>query len=85
MVYVFNNLSHLTHLRADIHPDMQKLAEVMHDAWIAFAHRGNPATTEVLWPKYNLEERATLIFDEDTQVVYDPESEKRKRIATMLA
>lgn len=85
IVYVFNNLSHLTHLRADIHPDMQKLAEVMHDAWIAFAHRGNPATTEVLWPRYNLEERATLIFDEDTQVVYDPESEKRKRIATMLA
>ncbi|WP_312150563.1 MULTISPECIES: carboxylesterase/lipase family protein [Paenibacillus] len=85
IVYAFNNLSHLTHLRAEINPTMQKLAEVMHDAWIAFAHQGNPATAERVWPKYNLEERATLIFDEDTHVAYDPESEKRKRIVTMLA
>ncbi|MNP75353.1 Para-nitrobenzyl esterase [compost metagenome] len=63
---------------------MQKLAESMHAAWIAFAHRGDPATSELSWPEYNLEGRPTLIFDEEMRVTQDPDSEKRKRIVSIL-
>ncbi|MBY3618063.1 carboxylesterase/lipase family protein [Acinetobacter sp. CUI P1] len=84
IVYAFNNLSHVSRLGAEITPAMQKLAEDMHSAWIAFAHRGNPATSELPWPKYNLEERSTLIFDEELRVTQDPDSEKRKRIVSIL-
>jgi len=84
IVYAFNNLFHVSRLGAEITPAMQKLAEGMHEAWITFAHRGNPATSELQWPKYNLEERATLIFDEEMHVTHDPDSEKRKRIVSIL-
>ncbi|MGE7612596.1 carboxylesterase/lipase family protein [Paenibacillus sp. NPDC101420] len=84
IVYAFNNLSHVTRLGVEITPAMQKLAESMHTAWIAFAHRGNPATSELSWPEYNLEERPTLIFDEEMRVTQDPDSEKRKRIVSIL-
>ncbi|MNV94112.1 Para-nitrobenzyl esterase [compost metagenome] len=84
IVYAFNNLSHVTRLGAEITPAMQKLAESMHAAWIAFAHRGDPATSELSWPEYNLEGRPTLIFDEEMRVTQDPDSEKRKRIVSIL-
>lgn len=85
IVYAFNNLSHLSRLGAEITPAMQQLADAMHESWISFAHHGNPNTPSIVWPKYNLEERATLIFDEEIGVDYDPESEKRKRIVPVLA
>ncbi|WP_339319791.1 carboxylesterase/lipase family protein [Paenibacillus sp. FSL R10-2734] len=84
IAFAFNNLSHISRLGAEITPAMQKLSDSMHDAWIAFAHRGDPITSEMLWPNYTLEERATLIFDEEMYVAHDPESEKRKRIISIL-
>lgn len=85
IVYAFNNLSHLTRLGAEITPAMQQLADAMHESWISFAHHGNPNTSLAVWPEYNLDARATLIFDEKIDVDYDPESEKRKRIVPVLA
>jgi para-nitrobenzyl esterase len=85
IVYAFNNLSHLTYYGAEINPETTKLAEAMHEAWIAFAHHGKPDIPEMLWPEYNLEERATFIFDEELRIVQDPDSEKRNRIASILS
>lgn len=84
IVYAFNNLSYVSHLGAVITSDMQGLADRMHEAWIAFAHRGDPSTSVLDWPQYNVEERATLIFDVDTHVELDPESDKRKEIVAIL-
>lgn len=84
IVYVFNNLSHLTLLGAEVTPAMKQLADVMHEAWIAFAHRKDPSTPEIAWPQYDLKDRATLIFDNDTKVVLDPDSEKRQRLISLL-
>lgn len=84
IVYVFNNLSHVVRFGAEVTPTMKKLAEVMQDAWIAFAHMKDPSTAAIPWPQYNLEERATLIFDDDTYIVLDPDSEKRKRLSSLL-
>ncbi|MEO4055128.1 carboxylesterase/lipase family protein [Solibacillus sp. CAU 1738] len=59
-------------------PERFKLANQMHRAWIAFAHTGNPNTLEVPdWPSYDLENRATMLFNVENEIVNDPDSEKR--------
>jgi len=45
----------------------QSLAHVMHDAWVAFASRGDCG-----WPKYDLVRRATMRFDTASEVADDP-------------
>ncbi len=50
----------------------QSLADTMHAAWVAFAKTGYPG-----WPQYDLEKRATMRFDEDSQIVNDPRSAER--------
>ena len=80
IVFAFNNLSLLGQLGVEITPSMKRLAEAMQGAWIAFAHRRDPATKEVPWPQYRRGERATLIFNEQPHIIQDPEREKRKRL-----
>jgi carboxylesterase 2/para-nitrobenzyl esterase len=45
----------------------QSLADVMHDAWVAFAGGGRCG-----WPKYDLAHRPTMRFDTASEVVDDP-------------
>ena len=45
----------------------QSLADVMHDAWVAFA-AGNGCG----WPKYDLAHRPTMRFETVSEVVDDP-------------
>jgi len=55
------------------------LARKMHAAWTAFAHSGNPDVPELLsWPAYDLEQRATMIFDKVSQVIDDPQGVERQ-------
>ncbi|ABK05358.1 Carboxylesterase, type B [Arthrobacter sp. FB24] len=50
----------------------QELADAMHAAWISFASTGDPG-----WPGYDLERRATMLFNTGAGVVYDPRSWER--------
>lgn len=50
----------------------QNLADTMHAAWVAFAKTGNPG-----WPQYDLAGRATMRFDETSEVVNDPRGAER--------
>lgn len=59
--------------------DAQRVADVMSDAWIAFARTGNPNTRGVPhWPPYDLSRRATMIFDVTPYVVGDPRGDERR-------
>jgi para-nitrobenzyl esterase len=59
-------------------PDCHQLAHQMHQAWIAFAHHGDPNTTELPhWPKYDLEDRSTMLFNVKSEVVKDPNGQWR--------
>jgi para-nitrobenzyl esterase len=49
-----------------------EVAAVMHRAWIDFARSGRPG-----WAAYDLGTRATMTFDLDSRLVYDPRSEQR--------
>ncbi|MDQ0191502.1 carboxylesterase/lipase family protein [Alicyclobacillus cycloheptanicus] len=62
-----------------------KLAKQMHNAWIAFARCGDPNTTELpAWPKYDLDNRATMLFHTKCEVVHDPDRQKRLKWETVF-
>ena len=56
------------------------LAGRMCDAWTAFAATGNPNTPRSglpEWPAYNLRERWTMLFADQSRVVADPDKAER--------
>jgi para-nitrobenzyl esterase len=63
-------------------PEAQWMADLMSDAWIAFARTGNPATPHFpSWPRFELDRRATMVFDLYPQVVDDPRGAERRLFA----
>jgi para-nitrobenzyl esterase len=50
----------------------QELATAVHAAWVAFAKRGDPG-----WPRYDLEQRTTMRFDQQPEMVHDPHGAER--------
>jgi para-nitrobenzyl esterase len=78
--FVWNNLdqSGVSMLTGDS-PVRQKIADTMHAAWIAFARTGDPGTSDLPeWRVYDTELRATQLFNEEDQVVNDPQSGERE-------
>lgn len=60
-------------------PEPQRVADLMSSAWAAFARAGDPNTDALpQWPAYDLDRRATMIFDVDSRVRDDPYAEIRK-------
>jgi para-nitrobenzyl esterase len=56
-----------------------KLVETFSAVWTEFAKTGVPnSKLTPNWPKYDLQTRATMVFDVDTRVVNDHRSEFRK-------
>jgi para-nitrobenzyl esterase len=55
-------------------PEARALAAKMSSAWIAFARSGNPNIKELPhWEAYTTDNRATMMFDNASQVVNDPD------------
>lgn len=71
--FVFDNL-HRTHpLMIGNVEQCRPLAANMSEAWIAFARSGNPNHPGIPhWPAYTSAERATMMFDKECRVEYDP-------------
>ena len=60
-------------------PERVQLAQQMQRAWIAFAHHGDPTIPELpTWPRYDLEQRATMLFDRESTVQNDPNARARQ-------
>ncbi|MGH9219334.1 MAG: carboxylesterase family protein, partial [Vicinamibacterales bacterium] len=76
--FIFDNVAITPHLvGAGTAP--QELASRMSDAWIAFARTGTPKTSAIpAWPAFDLERRATMIFDHEVCVVDDPRGRERR-------
>ncbi|MFB5762815.1 carboxylesterase/lipase family protein [Paenibacillus medicaginis] len=77
IAFVFDNQQQLKELNITLTEEMKRLSRWMQDAWVSFARSGNPSTPELDWPRYDLNERATVIFNCDTTIVRDPDAEKR--------
>jgi len=75
---VFNNVESMRSMVGP-GPEPQRLADLMSSAWIAFARTGDPNTRALpQWPAYDLKRRATMIFNLDSRVQFDPYSEIRR-------
>ena len=66
-------------------PRAAALADKISDAWIAFARTGSPATPKLpAWPPYAGAERLTMVFDDESQVVADPNRARREAMQKAL-
>src|SRR5439155_11653988 len=60
-------------------PDADRLSQRMQDAWLAFAHTGNPACEDLdEWPAYDGARRTTMVFDRDCRIEGAPMEPERK-------
>jgi len=51
----------------------QRIADIMSEAWIAFARDGDPNHAGLpTWTPYTAERRATMLIDTDPTMVNDP-------------
>ncbi len=58
--------------------EARKMAEIVGSAFVAFSKTGNPNCNKVPnWPAYNIESRATMIFDTESRMENDPTKELR--------
>ncbi|MNC77357.1 Para-nitrobenzyl esterase [compost metagenome] len=64
-------------MNADPDEAAAELALKVQDAWISFAKQGKPETAGIAWPAYE-QDRATLIFNHEIEIVHDPEASKRE-------
>jgi para-nitrobenzyl esterase len=57
--------------------DKPELATSMSEAWISFAHTGNPSHTGIPeWGRYTSQHRETMIFDTPCRIEIDPDHEE---------
>ena len=76
--FVFNTLDvGLSRIFTGDSPNRQALAALMHASWAAFIRSGNPAIASLpTWPRYDLERRATMIFNNAPLVADDPQGQE---------
>ncbi|WP_375289202.1 carboxylesterase/lipase family protein [Qipengyuania sp.] len=85
IAFVFDNVARSTSFTGPETSETKRMADLMADAWIAFARTGNPNTPALpAWPSYDVPGRATMIFDIDPQVVRDPDSAERELLQRLL-
>jgi para-nitrobenzyl esterase len=64
--------------------DRYALADRMSSAWVAFARTGNPNHKGIPnWPAYDVQRRATMIFNTECKLVNDPSGEELRAIASV--
>jgi len=75
---VFNNVESTRNMVGP-GPEPQHMADLMSSAWISFARTGNPGTEALpTWPAYDLQNRATMVFDVESHVLQDQYREIRR-------
>ncbi|MET0179500.1 MAG: carboxylesterase family protein [Novosphingobium sp.] len=78
---VFAN-THLPAARTGDGPEARALAGAMADAFVRLARTGDPNGGALpAWPQYDLQRRATMIFDRATRVEDDPRGDERRLLA----
>ena len=82
--FVFDNLDKATSIFGT-GSDLQPLADKVSGAWVAFARTGNPNHALLPhWPAYDMNARATMIFNNECKVVNDPGKDERLAMSSLL-
>jgi para-nitrobenzyl esterase len=75
--FVFNNIKIAGPLIAKM-PEAHALADKVSAAWVAFARTGDPNTPKLpKWPAYSAASRDTMLFNNESRVVKDPDQGPR--------
>ena len=75
--FVFDNVAKSESM-SGTGPEQQKIADMMSESWLAFAKTSDPNNAEVPhWPAYDVQSRATMIFDVKPRVENDPRAKDR--------
>jgi len=84
--FVFDNIRHgIGMFDVPQSAEAFALAKKMSASWVAFARTGNPNTSELpRWPRYTAGERQTMLFNNESKVENDPESETREVMEKVL-
>jgi para-nitrobenzyl esterase len=61
-------------------PEADALAERMMDAWLAFAHTGDPSTPALVWPTYDPATRPTMVLGRTARVEEAPRDADRAAV-----
>jgi len=81
--FLFDNVA-LANTLCGTGSEAYRLAEQISEAYIAFAHTGNPNTPKIPhWPTYDLAHRFTMAFNVTSRIIDDPRSEPRKLFSTV--
>ncbi|MGR4863079.1 carboxylesterase/lipase family protein [Caulobacter sp. LARHSG274] len=59
-------------------PELEALSVQTMQAWINFAHTGDPSQESLAWPRYDTLQRKTMIIDTPWRVVSDPNRTTRQ-------
>jgi len=79
--FMFHNVDQALALTGDS-PAARSLEQAMSSAWIAFARSGDPNNPRLpSWPRYDAEQRATMVFDAPPRVENDPKQEIRRLLS----
>ncbi len=82
--FVFNNIKIAGALISKM-PEAYTLAEKVSASWIAFARTGDPNTPNLpKWPAYSAKGRDTMIFNNQSRVVQDPDHPARLAMEHVL-
>ncbi|MSV35447.1 MAG: hypothetical protein EXQ47_07595 [Bryobacterales bacterium] len=75
--FVFNNVK-IAGPKISQMPEAQALADKVSASWAAFARTGNPNVKGLpKWPAYSDQARDTMLFNNVSRVVQDPDREPR--------
>jgi len=78
--FVFDNVDLATAMTAS-GQERYALADKISSAWVAFARSGNPSHKGLPnWPAFNTKQRATMILNNECEVVEDPNGEERQTL-----
>jgi para-nitrobenzyl esterase len=81
---VFNNIKYGSNMTGTS-PVAQKMADIMSETWISFARDGNPDNPSIPhWPRFDLKNRPTMVFDLPSKIENDPRGNERKLFAPVL-
>jgi para-nitrobenzyl esterase len=60
-------------------PELSRLRDAMQGSWLAFARTGDPNHSGLPeWPAYELDGRATMLFDIESRIEHDPFADERR-------
>lgn len=84
--FVWNSLDvDVSQLFIEESPAAPPIAETMHAVWTAFIRSGHPQTAQLPdWPRYQLSERPTMLFNEQHQLARDPQGIERQHWENVL-